>query len=352
MKEALTKAGSAAGDASARRKRQGRRRQDAGHDVRQCRAAGLFRRRRHQGRAADVQGAQQAVRAGVLVARPGRQPAQYRRQPQHDHARASTARPRWPASRTPTTIWRNFARRWTNWGLPPPPTSSSRPTTASRRSPRKARPARRRRRPMRTPRKVSCRWASSPIDLAKALEPAAVRSQRQERAGRRQRPSQSRQRRARHGSDQARSGGRHQWRLRPDLSAEQGQASSRGRAIKALLEQDYVSGLFVDDELGRFPGHAADVAARPQGQGGDAASVDRGQFPLLGRRAATSRPTARSQVADTVLRQGQGMHGSFSRGDTMNFMAAIGPDFKAGYRRSAAGQQCRCRHHRGAAARA
>ena len=25
------------------------------------------------------------------------------------------------------------------------------------------------------------------------------------------------------------------------------------------------------------------------------------------------------------------MHGSFSRGDTMNFMAAIGPDFKAGY---------------------
>jgi hypothetical protein len=37
------------------------------------------------------------------------------------------------------------------------------------------------------------------------------------------------------------------------------------------------------------------------------------------------------QVADTVLRQGQGMHGSFGRGDTMNFMAAIGPDFKAGF---------------------
>jgi predicted dithiol-disulfide oxidoreductase (DUF899 family) len=36
------------------------------------------------------------------------------------------------------------------------------------------------------------------------------------------------------------------------------------------------------------------------------------------------------EVADTVLRQGQGMHGSFGRGDTMNFMAAIGPDFKAG----------------------
>jgi len=37
------------------------------------------------------------------------------------------------------------------------------------------------------------------------------------------------------------------------------------------------------------------------------------------------------EVADTILRQGQGMHGSFGRGDTMNFMAAIGPDFKAGY---------------------
>ena len=32
-----------------------------------------------------------------------------------------------------------------------------------------------------------------------------------------------------------------------------------------------------------------------------------------------------------MLQQGQGMHGSFSRADTMNFMAAIGPDFKAGY---------------------
>ena len=40
------------------------------------RAAGLFRRCRQQGRAADVQGAQQAVRAGVLVARSRRQPAQ------------------------------------------------------------------------------------------------------------------------------------------------------------------------------------------------------------------------------------------------------------------------------------
>src|ERR1039457_751360 len=38
-----------------------------------------------------------------------------------------------------------------------------------------------------------------------------------------------------------------------------------------------------------------------------------------------------AEVADTTLQQGQGMHGSFSRADTMNFMAAVGPDFKAGF---------------------
>jgi arylsulfatase A-like enzyme len=102
------------------------------------------------------------------------------------------------------------------------------------------------------------------------------------------------------------------------------------RTIKALLDQDYVSGLFVDDKLGRFPG-----------------TLEMSQLGLKGK-AVTPNPSIvvnfRSyvegceeptncsvEIADTVLRQGQGMHGSFSRGDTMNFMAAIGPDFKAGY---------------------
>lgn len=38
------------------------------------------------------------------------------------------------------------------------------------------------------------------------------------------------------------------------------------------------------------------------------------------------------EVSDTTLNTGHGNHGSFSRADTRNFMAAIGPDFKAGYR--------------------
>jgi hypothetical protein len=37
------------------------------------------------------------------------------------------------------------------------------------------------------------------------------------------------------------------------------------------------------------------------------------------------------EIADTVLQQGQGMHGSFSRADTWNFQAMQGPDFKAGF---------------------
>jgi hypothetical protein len=35
------------------------------------------------------------------------------------------------------------------------------------------------------------------------------------------------------------------------------------------------------------------------------------------------------QVSDTVLREGQGMHGGFGRESTFNNMAAIGPDFRS-----------------------
>ena len=104
----------------------------------------------------------------------------------------------------------------------------------------------------------------------------------------------------------------------------------RSAPIKALLEQDYVSGLFVDDALGKFPGTLPMSQINLKGKAVTPTPVDRRQFPhLCGRmRGADQLPV---QIADTVLRQGQGMHGSFGRGDTMNFMAAIGPDFKSGY---------------------
>jgi arylsulfatase A-like enzyme len=102
------------------------------------------------------------------------------------------------------------------------------------------------------------------------------------------------------------------------------------RTVKALLEQDYVSGLFVDDSLGKIPG------TLPLSQIGlKGAAITPVPAIVVNFRsyvAGCDVPTNCSvEVSDTVLRQGQGMHGSFGRGDTMNFMAAIGPDFKAGY---------------------
>jgi arylsulfatase A-like enzyme len=102
------------------------------------------------------------------------------------------------------------------------------------------------------------------------------------------------------------------------------------RTVKALLEQDYVSGLFVDDNLGRFPGTLPMSQLGLKGK----ATTPNPSIVVNFRSYSTgcNEPTNCSvEVADTVLRQGQGMHGSFGRGDTLNFMAAIGPDFKAGY---------------------
>jgi hypothetical protein len=102
------------------------------------------------------------------------------------------------------------------------------------------------------------------------------------------------------------------------------------RVVSALLAQDYVSGLFVDDSLGRLPGTLPLSSINLKGSAltpMPAIAVNFRTFstgcgePLI----------CTAEIADTGLQQGQGMHGSFSRADTMNFMAAIGPDFKSGF---------------------
>jgi Type I phosphodiesterase / nucleotide pyrophosphatase len=107
-------------------------------------------------------------------------------------------------------------------------------------------------------------------------------------------------------------------------------AAFTGKVIDALLAQDYISGLFVDSDIGTFPGTLPLSAINMQGKARTprpaivvnfrSYSTDCGQ-PLM----------CAVNVADTRLQQGQGMHGSFSRADTMNFMAAIGPSFKTGF---------------------
>jgi hypothetical protein len=102
------------------------------------------------------------------------------------------------------------------------------------------------------------------------------------------------------------------------------------RTVKALLETDYVSGIFVEDDLGKFPGALPLSLLNLRGK----AVTPHPAIVVNFRSWSTGcdEPTNCSvAVADTVLRQGQGMHGSFSRGDTLNFTAAIGPDFKSGH---------------------
>ncbi len=107
------------------------------------------------------------------------------------------------------------------------------------------------------------------------------------------------------------------------------------RIVDFLVTQDYVSGIFTDDALGKIPGTLPMSAI---GLKGNAQNIqpallvnfrsfvsDCGLAPILC--AAT--------VADTNLVQGQGMHGSLSRADTANFMAAIGPSFKTGFKDAA-----------------
>jgi len=104
-------------------------------------------------------------------------------------------------------------------------------------------------------------------------------------------------------------------------------AALTGKVIDALLAQDYVSGLFVDSDIGRFPGTLPLSAINMHGK----ARTPRPTIVVNFRSYATDcgQPLMCAvSVADTILQQGQGMHGSFSRADTMNFMAAIGPSFK------------------------
>jgi arylsulfatase A-like enzyme len=102
------------------------------------------------------------------------------------------------------------------------------------------------------------------------------------------------------------------------------------RIVAFLAQQDYVGGFFVDDRYGRVPGalplssiYLEGTAKLPR----PAVVVAFRTFSL----DAKNRLLSAVQIADTPLQQGQGMHGSFGRDNTFNFMAAIGPDFKKGF---------------------
>jgi len=101
------------------------------------------------------------------------------------------------------------------------------------------------------------------------------------------------------------------------------------QVVDSLTKLDYISGVFVNDDLGDIPGslpmstinwRGTAITPHPSIVVSFASHLIKGCKPEL---------MCAAEAADTPLTTGQGMHGTFSRADTRNFMAAIGPDFKS-----------------------
>jgi len=103
-----------------------------------------------------------------------------------------------------------------------------------------------------------------------------------------------------------------------------------GKIVDILLGQDYVSGLFVEDSFGNIPGTLPLSAINLKGSSITPVPAIVINFRSFAAGCANPLMCA-VNVVDHTLQQGQGMHGSFSRADTKNFMAAIGPDFRSHY---------------------
>jgi len=103
------------------------------------------------------------------------------------------------------------------------------------------------------------------------------------------------------------------------------------KLVHILLSEDYVSGIFVDrGRLGEIPGTLAleDIGLA----GGARPPTPTVVVSFRSFSTGCNKPTLCAvEIADTKLQQGQGMHGTFSRADTWNFMAAAGPDFRDHY---------------------
>ena len=97
--------------------------------------------------------------------------------------------------------------------------------------------------------------------------------------------------------------------------------------VKVLSEQDYVDGIFVNDEYGNVRGALPTSAIRLVGSSSLPSPTIVVTFKTFSTDPRNPVMTG-VQISDYNLQQGQGMHGSFGRANTFNFMAAIGPDFK------------------------
>lgn len=114
------------------------------------------------------------------------------------------------------------------------------------------------------------------------------------------------------------------------LPAGAGAHATALKVVDWLTRQDYVGAMFVNDDLGSIPGALPmsligldGLALTPK----PSIVVSFRSFPT----GCADPELCAAEVADTLYQQGQGIHGSFSRADTHNFMALIGPDFRTGF---------------------
>jgi arylsulfatase A-like enzyme len=99
------------------------------------------------------------------------------------------------------------------------------------------------------------------------------------------------------------------------------------RIVDYLTKQDYTAAIFVDDKYGAVPGALPLSAIGLEG----AARTPRPAIIVSFRSwsEGCDKPLdCTIEIADTSWKTGGGIHGALHRGDTRNFMAAIGPDFK------------------------
>ena len=99
------------------------------------------------------------------------------------------------------------------------------------------------------------------------------------------------------------------------------------KMVAFLAQQDYVGGIFANDEYGKIPGALPTSAVRLIGSSPVPSPTIAVTFKTFS--VDPKDPLMSTvQITDYSYQHGQGMHGGFGRGLTLNFMAALGPDFK------------------------
>ena len=115
------------------------------------------------------------------------------------------------------------------------------------------------------------------------------------------------------------------------LPKKVGRKALAERLAQTLAAQPYVAAIFVDDSLGPVPGTLPLTAVGLKGS----SRTPNPSLVVSLRSFSTGCADAElctAEFSETSLQQGQGNHGSLSRANSHNFMAAIGPDFRTRYR--------------------